>query len=285
MYSFITILSGVVLAMMVAVNGELSAQYGAFGSSLIVQIVGTIVAFIAIIVKKESFVLSPKVSKGYYLTGIVTASITVFQNIAFHHISMTSIIALGLVGQTLISLIIDQFALFGMKKTSPSKSSIVCLLFAIVGICVMADGTIGNSMMSIILSLAAGVAIVLSRIFNAKIAERTTMLQGSFISYILGLPAVALIAWFMKEIPTGIHVSLANSWMYLGGIFGVMIVFMCNLTALHVSAFKLTMFIFAGQVMTGIVLDLILQSFVMDASFWGGIIISIGILLSKILDR
>ena len=111
------------------------------------------------------------------------------------------------------------------------------------------------------------------------------MLQGSFISYILGLPAVALITWFMKEIPVGIHVNFANSWMYLGGIFGVVIVLMCNLTALHVSAFKLTMFIFAGQVLTGILLDLILQSFVMDASFWGGIIISIGILLSKILDR
>ena len=194
MYSFITVLSGVVLALMVAVNGELSAQFGVWGSSLIVQTIGTVFAFLLILAKREKLIIKTNISKWYYLTGVITASITVFQNAAFRHISMTSIIALGLVGQTIISLVIDQFGWFGMKKTAPSKSVLISLIFAVVGIGVMADGTISASLFAIILSLAAGVTIVLSRIFNAKIAECTSILQGSFISYFLGLPVVAVMA-------------------------------------------------------------------------------------------
>lgn len=285
MYSVITILSGAVLAIMIAVNGELSGQYGVFGSSVIVQIVGTIFALSAIIIKREKLIIKTTIPKWYYLTGVITASITVFQNMAFHYISMTSIIALGLVGQTIISLLIDQFGMFGMKKTAPSKSVVISLIFATAGIAVMADGTISNSIFAIVLSLAAGVAVVLSRVFNAKIAEHTSILQGSFISYFLGLPAVVLVAWFMKEMPFRVEIAGANIWMYLGGIFGVLVVLMCNLTVPHVSSFKLTMFIFLGQVLTGIVLDLAFQQLAMDASFWGGIIISVGILISKIIDR
>lgn len=285
MYSVITILSGAVLAIMIAVNGELSGQYGVFGSSVIVQMVGTIFALSAIIIKREKLILKTTIPKWYYLTGVITASITVFQNMAFHYISMTSIIALGLVGQTIISLLIDQFGMFGMKKTAPSKSVVISLIFAAAGIAVMADGTIGNSIFAIVLSLAAGVSVVLSRVFNANIAEHTSILQGSFISYFLGLPAVVLVAWFMQEIPFGMEISGANIWMYLGGILGVLVVLMCNLTVPHVSSFKLTMFIFLGQVLTGIILDLAFHQLAMDASFWGGIIISVGILISKIIDR
>lgn len=285
MYSVITILSGAVLAIMIAVNGELSGQYGVFGSSVIVQIVGTIFALSAIIIKREKLIIKTTIPKWYYLTGVITASITVFQNMAFHFISMTSIIALGLVGQTIISLLIDQFGMFGMKKTTPSKSVVISLIFAAAGIAVMADGTIGNSIFAIVLSLTAGVSVVLSRVFNANIAEHTSILQGSFISYFLGLPAVVLVAWFVREIPFGIEISGGNIWMYLGGIFGVLVVLMCNLTVPHVSSFKLTMLIFLGQVLTGIVLDLAFQQLAMDASFWGGIIISVGIMISKIIDR
>lgn len=285
MYSLITILSGVILAIMVAINGELSAQYGAFGASVIVQVVGTIFAFLAILLKRESLFFRNTVSKWYYLTGVITASITVLQNIAFRYISMTSIIALGLVGQTIISLVIDQFGLFGMKKTAPSRSSLVTLFFAVIGIGIMADGTISNSMLAIIVSLAAGVAIVLSRVFNAKIAECTSILQGSFISYFLGLPAVLLIAWLMGETAFELQMHFSNLWLYLGGVLGVVVVLMCNVTTFHVSAFKLTILIFAGQVLTGILLDVFLQSFSMDASFGGGIIISAGILIGKILEK
>ena len=285
MYSSITVLSGVVLALMVAVNGELSTQFGVWGSSFIVQAIGTVFAFMAILVKRDKMISKANISKWYYLTGVITASITVFQNAAFRYISMTSIIALGLVGQTIISLVIDQFGWFGMKKTAPSKSVLISLIFAVVGICVMADGTISASLWAMILSLAAGVTIVLSRIFNAKIAECTSVLQGSFISYFLGLPVVAAVAWVTGEISFDLGITAANSWMYIGGVLGVLVVLMCNLTVPHVSVFKLTMFIFLGQVFTGIALDILFRQFAMDASFWGGIIILIGILISKITDR
>ena len=285
MYSIITILSGVLLAVMVVVNGELSAQYGVFGSSVIVQVVGTLFALAMIVIKREKMVLKTTFSKWYYLSGIVTAAITVLQNAAFHYISMTSIIALGLIGQTIISLLIDQFGLFGMKKTAPSKSLIVSLIFAGIGIIVMADGTVANSVFAIILSLAAGVAIVLSRVFNAKIAEGTSILQGSFISYFLGLPAVIFVAWLMGEMSFRPVINMSNIGLYFGGILGVGIVLICNFTTLRVSAFKLSILIFAGQVLTGIIIDLIFNSFTMDASFWGGIIISAGILISKLWDR
>lgn len=285
MYSFITILAGAVLAVMIVFNGELSIEYGVFGSSVIIQTIGTVAALMAILVKREKFILKSSVSKWYYLTGVITVSITVFQSLAFHYISMTSIIALGLVGQTVISIVIDQFGLFGMQKTSLSKSAVVCLIFAIAGIVVMSDGTMGGSILAITLSLVAGIAVVLSRVFNAKIAEHTSVLQGSFVSYILGLPAIVIVAWFAKELTFSVEFNGSNWWMYLGGILGVLMVLMYNITVPRVSAFKLTMFVFFGQVLTGIVLDLAFQQLTMDASFWGGIIISIGVLISKIIER
>ncbi len=59
-----------------------------------------------------------------YLGGAIGVLTTLFHNLAFTKISVTSIIALSLFGQTITSLIVDKFGIFGMQKRVFERTSL-----------------------------------------------------------------------------------------------------------------------------------------------------------------
>jgi len=294
MYILLAALNGCIIAVMVAVNGGLADAYGVFLAAVIIHAVGTAFALTALLLRRRGRSVRPYLfGAGHlppwlYLGGVIGVATTVCNNFAFGKISMTSLVALGLFGQTLMSLLIDALGLFGMPKRRFQPAQLIGIGFAFCGIAVMLRDVDAGAAASasaaaagaVALSFLAGVAVVLSRTVNAGLAARIGALQGSFVNHLVGLPVTAAI-WLMQGgLPAlaGVTVS-PRLWIYGGGILGVTVVLLFNTVVPKMQAFQLTLLSFAGQIAAGFVIDLLCGTVGDRASLLGGVIVSAGILL------
>lgn len=287
MYQLLALLAGLTIAVLVTINGYLSAQYGLFLAAVIIHIVGSLFAWLVCLVKKEKSQAQEHIPIWFYLGGAFGVLTTLFNVFAFEHISMTSIIALGLLGQTVISLIIDRFGLFGMEKRPFQKFSFIGLAFALAGILLMLDSSVAQAVFAVFLSFCAGITVVLARSVNARLAKEVGPVHSALINHLVGLPITVIIAVVAFCIsPTSWEVTFSpRLWIYLGGVLGVVAVLLFNLTVPMISAFSLTVLSFVGQFFTGIVFDIAVGRTYSNASFLGGIIIATGVAAMLVAER
>lgn len=287
MYQILSLIIGILVAFMVSFNGNLTEQYGIIFATVIIHVIGSLVAFILCSFQKEKKTLWGYAPKWIYLGGAIGVLTTVCNNLAFGYICVTSIVALGLLGQTITALVIDSLGLFGMKKIMFKKASLPGFFFALVGIILMLDISVLTSAIAIFVSLCAGATVVLSRTVNAQLADKVGALQGSLINHLVGLLITIIIAIVVgKGMP--IASTEANGfkpWIYLGGVMGVVVVLLFNITVPRLPAFRLTILTFISQIFTGIILDLFVGNKYSDKSFIGGIVIAAGIVINLISEQ
>ena len=77
----------------------------------------------------------------------------------------------------------------------------------------------------------------------------------------------------------------SHPWIYTGGMMGVIVVLLCNLTVPRLPAFRLTMLTFVGQIFTGVILDVAAGKGRLDPSFAGGLVIAAGIAVNMGLEK
>lgn len=284
MYYLLSILTGVVISVMVCLNGGLTAAYGNYTAAVIIHVVGVLFASTICVLRREKLGIKKQVPNWAYLGGAIGVLTTVFNNYAYGYISMTSIIALGLLGQSVSSVLLDYFGWLGLKKRQLGKSSAVGYFTALIGIFVMMDNSVSAAAFSVLLSLGAGVTVVLSRTINARLSMGTSPLIGSLINHLVGLP-ICIVLLLCLQSPIGMETAGAKPWMYLGGVLGVMTVLLFNITVPRVSAFRLTLLSFIGQIFTGIVLDFSLGLEYSSSTFAGGMIITAGLLINMLLEQ
>jgi len=113
MYYLFSLITGILISVMVASNGVLTEHYGIYSATVIIHITGLLFITIMTISKRERL-FSRRHSWYLYLGGAIGVMTTVFNNFAFSRISVTSILALGLFGQSITGLIVDQYGLRNM---------------------------------------------------------------------------------------------------------------------------------------------------------------------------
>lgn len=284
MYYLLSMLAGVVISVMVSLNGGLTASYGSYTAAVIIHIVGVIFAASLCVIRKEHIKIRSQAPLWAYLGGAIGVLTTLFNNYAFGRVTITSIVALGLLGQSITSVVLDSFGWLGVEKRQTNKSSIVGYFTAIIGIFVMMDNSISEAALAVVLSLSSGITVVLSRTVNSRLATETSPLVGSFINHLVGLPICIVLALFLQK-SVLLMVADTKPWMYLGGALGVVTVLLFNITVPRVSAFHLTLLSFVGQIFTGIALDLALGLRCSTSTFAGGLIIAAGLLANMMLEH
>ncbi len=289
MYNFLALISGAVIGSMILLNGELAQYYGMYNATVIFHAVAVVFTFIICKIGKKKILPSEKLPFWFYLGGIFMVFPTLFENFAFGKISMTSIMALSLFGQTVCSLLFDRFGWLGMERHPFKKTSLIGIIFSLTGIGIMLTdlrGTDNPAIIAIILVFLSGAAIVVYRTINARLTEHIGSMPTSLISHFVGLPFILLLALIMPgtSIKWLAAVPSANFWIYLGGVGGALAVFLMNITVPKISSFRQTLLNFVGKVFVGIVLDLILESSFSTITFYGGLIISAGIFLNIIIE-
>ncbi len=283
MYYLLSMLTGILVSVMVAFNGGLTKQYGVYSATVIIHIAGLLlISFLLLIKKSHSF--SQKQAWYLYLGGALGVATVVFTNVAFGRISISAILALGLFGQSIMGLIVDQFGLMDMPRHPFHKSKICGILFTLAGILSMMNGF---DALAVLVSFLAGVILVISRTLNAKLADRTSMTASTFYNYLIGLivavPVYALLG--RNELLLTTFSFSPEVYIYLGGIVGVCVVQLSNMIVAKVSGFYFSLFTFIGQVFSGILIDsLILRAF-SPRILIGGILVTAGLCINLLLDR
>ncbi len=289
MFNLLALLSGIVVAVMVVFNGDLTSVYGNYNATFIIHLVGVIFAFIFSKIRGQKLFSRKKLPLWLYSAGAIGIFTTLFNNYSFGKISLTGILALTLFGQTVFSLLIDNLGLFGMKKHPLRKSSLIGLLFSLAGIIFMLTDLAGvdsAAVVAIIFSISVGCIIVTSRTINARLSEYIGAMPGSFINHLVGLPFTLILALVMpsNDITAIAQRPSPHAWIYLGGLLGVLVTYVLNITVPNISSFSLTLLAFVGQVFIGIVIDLIRENDFSSVTFYGGIIVAAGIALNMSIE-
>lgn len=283
MYYFLSLLTGILISVMVAFNGRLTGQYGIYSATVIIHIVGLLLISAVVLIKRERL-FSQRYAWFLYLGGAIGVLTTIFNNFSFGRISVSAILALGLFGQSVAGLVIDQYGLFGMPKHPFTKPKLIGLLIIIAGIASMINNF---ELVAVTVSFAAGINIVLSRTLNAKLADLTSVRVSTFYNYIIGLIIsipVFLLLGRNEIVLTELAIS-SNWYIYLGGVLGVCVVLISNITVVKISAFYLTLLIFIGQVFSGVLIDVIISQALSPRILIGGVLVAVGLSVNLLLDN
>ncbi len=142
-------------------------------------------------------------------------------------------------------------------------------------------------MIYIIISILAGVTIVIGRTINSNLAEKIGIFQGTFFNYVVGLLFSIIFLLFSKEtFPLSFNSFQSIPFLaYLGGLLGVITIVISNYMTPKISSFYLTLFIFIGQLFMGIIIDYITLNKVPIGKIIGGILVLIGLTYNLIVDK
>lgn len=284
MYNLLAILTGMVISVMIAINGGLTKVYGAYLTAVVIHVVGVLFALILCSTGKKKIQIRSSAPKWAYLGGVIGVITTFCNNCAYGKISMTSIVALGLLGQSVTAVVLDSHGFLGIPPKKMEKTAWIGFAPAIIGIFVMLDKSVSASIAAVLISFAAGISIVLSRTVNARLSSETGPLNGSLINHLAGLPVCIILMLLFQKTFFITHADI-KPWMYLGGALGVITVLLFNIVVPRVSAFRLTLLSFTGQVFTGAAIDLFVEKKQMDASFTGGVIIAAGLIINILIEH
>lgn len=134
---FISIFTGIVLAIMISLNGGLGNISGNYASSVIIHFVG-LIGIIFVLIFTKSKIKNLKGIPFYMFTGGLIGILTVlFTNIGFMGLGVSLTVSLSLLGQLVTSLVIDHFGYFNMTVVEFDKKKILGLIIIIAGIYVM----------------------------------------------------------------------------------------------------------------------------------------------------
>lgn len=282
-YYFLSLLCGILISVTVAQNGVLAQQFGLHSSSIFIHLTGLIVISAVVLIKRERPFAKRQVWY-LYLGGAIGVLTVACNNLSYGRISVSAILALILVGQSVTGLAFDQFGWLGMQKHPFNKRKIIGLLLTITGIIVMIDRF---DFIAVSLSILACTIIVISRTLNAKLAEQTSVQISTFFNYVVGL-SVAIIVFLILGKSEPIYSNLvfsSNFFIYFGGTLGVCLVLTSNIVVTKVSAFYLSLLIFVGQVFTGIIIDAIISGSFSKSILIGGILVAAGFCIDIVLTQ
>ena len=107
------------------------------------------------------------------------------------------------------------------------------------------------------LALLGGISVVIQQVLNANLrAELNSAVWSGFMSYLLGLACMVLLAIMLREpIPSLGLVARIPPWAWTGGLFGAIFIALSIIVAHKLGAATLIALLVTGQMIAAIVLD------------------------------
>lgn len=140
-------------------------------------------------------------------------------------------------------------------------------------------------MFYIFLAFMAGITIVVSRILNANLAKEIGELQSTFYNFLTGLIFSIIIFLFSKESFNISQLTPIPFFAYIGGLIGIASISLSNKIAPKTSTFYMTLLIFIGQLLIGIIIDYFIFNKFSLGKILGGSLAAIGLEYNLMLDK
>jgi len=128
-----------------------------------------------------------------------------------------------------------------------------------------------------------GVLVIVSRQINGRLSLSTSAMHASFWNHVVGLIFLSVIAVVVMAFggPFAQGAQEAPAWAYLGGTIGVIFIAMSSWLVAKIGAVRTAMLIIAGQMVSGVVLDVVMGApGALWARIFGVILIMAGMWLS-----
>jgi transporter family-2 protein len=280
LYAFFAAFTGAVISLMVAVNGELANASGVYTATLLIYLTGLAATLVFCIVRRVAVLPRRGVAFYWYCGGFIGLAITLCNNLSYGKISMSAIVALGLLGQVVTSIVLDTFGLLGMPKLRFLPGQLVGVALVMGGVGVMFFGTPIN-WFAVGIAALAGVATVLNRTLNAGLSAKTSLWTGTFYNYVTGLAGAALVLALSGEGLVLPHLTAANGWIITGGWIGVCVVLLSSWTVVKMPAFAMTLLMFVGQVFAGVLIDMLSTGSFSAVQAVGGLFAAAGLAVNQ----
>lgn len=137
MYSLYSVFIGVLIAIMIGLNGTLSNYLGNYSSSLVIHFIGLITISLLLFIKENKITFKKEVPLYIYSGGAIGLIIVLCNNITFNSLGVSLTVALGLLGQSIASIVVDSYGLFNIKIVKFNKKKILGLTLISIGIIIM----------------------------------------------------------------------------------------------------------------------------------------------------
>ena len=283
MYYFLSLLNGVVVAIMLLANGRLTGFFGTYSATIIIHLTGLFATLLLALAKRDSL-FKNRQPWYLYLGGAIGVLTTLCTNYAFGKISLSALLAISLLGQSVAGIVVDHFGILGMPVHKFQKTKMLGLLLELVGIYFMVTEF---HLLPILVTFLAGFFVVAARTCNVGLAEATNTRIGSVFNYGIGLlttiPIFLLLG--MQEPMVTTFTFSPELFIYIGGPIGVISLLLSNATAIKISAFYMTLLLFVGQVYSGVVLDAIIDKTLSVPNIIGGCFVAAGLCVNLWMDK
>lgn len=143
-------------------------------------------------------------------------------------------------------------------------------------------------MLYIIVAALGGATIVISRIFSARLGSEIGLVESSFYNYFFGLTGSVLLGLSSGEIfkiSAGLSAGSIPAWAYIGGLIGLCVVLLSNALTPKMSNLYMTLFVFLGQLASGLVIDFITLGQLPMGKIIGGLLVLTGLCYNLYLDQ
>lgn len=116
-------LMGCIIALMILLNGTLSIGVGNYTATMIIHIVGLVFLLAFGFATGKKLKHAKKAPLLYYSAGAIGVATVVLNNLCFPQLGASLTLSLGLLGQSLLAILVDHFGLFQMpvRKFNPRK--------------------------------------------------------------------------------------------------------------------------------------------------------------------
>ena len=137
MYNGYGVLVGLLIAIMVTINGILAGYVGDYPATVIIHIVGLSATAIIVMIQKLKIKINRDMPLYWFSGGLIGAVMTIANTVCFGVLGVSLTLALGLVGQLTASAIIDHYGLFGLNVSKFKKEKILGFVAIVIGITIM----------------------------------------------------------------------------------------------------------------------------------------------------
>ncbi|MCX7711110.1 MAG: DMT family transporter [Clostridia bacterium] len=141
-------------------------------------------------------------------------------------------------------------------------------------------------MFYILLALFSGCLVILSMVFNSQLAKRIGVFRGTLVNYAAGLLTTLAVIGILQFPILTYTKSLGRIpfWAFCGGLLGVAVVAASNVIIPKVATVYVTLLTFTGQLLAGIIIDLIASGAVSPGKVIGVILMIAGLAYNSYVD-
>lgn len=135
----------------------------------------------------------------------------------------------------------------------------------------------------VLLSIIAGALVALTTSMNAALGKRISVEGSTLVNYAAGLATSLVLSLFLRSL-TVPRLAGLPAYVYLGGALGVCVVLLNCVVLPRVPVVLVTMLLFTGQVLMGMVVDALNGIPLTTGKVLGALLIVAGLLFNVWVD-